>query len=398
MPGLYVHIPYCIRKCHYCDFLSAPGTEDEISRYLRVLEQEIKEKAVCFSGMEVDTVFLGGGTPSILSAEQIESLLGTIRSVFLISPEAEITIECNPRTADLVKLTAFRRAGINRISIGCQSAQKEELALLGRVHDMNDFLNCFSLARQAGFHNINVDLIYGIPSQTVESWKSTLHQICHLNPEHLSLYHLIIEEGTPFYEYYREEETARDAGNDPRFLPSEDVESEMEAATIRILASAGFSQYEISNYTKPGFECRHNIGYWTGKDYLGVGAGAASMCNDLSDEQARRLQLPEKGSWRFTNTRDIQAYTNGANNLAEMIRRSKVQREEEFMFLGLRMMRGVQKSDFYQSFSQTIDAVYGEEITELKKIGLIEETDGRIRLTPDGIRLGNIVFARFLQN
>lgn len=378
---LYVHIPFCVKKCAYCDFLSAPAGEDVISRYLTMLEREIRIKAVCLQNRKITSIFLGGGTPSLLSGEQIAGLMRVIRSSFDIKEDAEISLECNPKTADLNKLSQIREAGFNRISIGCQSVQDEELLTLGRVHDRDDFFSCFAQARTAGFTNINVDLIYGFPGQTPASFSSTLKQVCETAPEHLSVYRLIIEEGTPFFEKYDQDGQDRDAGKRPRFLPTEEEEEEMEKALSEVLSSYGYRQYEISNYAKPGHECRHNTGYWTGVDYLGTGLGASSCLN---------------GNERFSNTADLSSYLKGDCRPINRKRLDKQMQMEEFMFLGLRLVSGIEEDQFLRKFGRPVTDIFGKQIRDGMQQGLLAEHDGRLFLTKKGMRFGNIVFASFL--
>lgn len=384
---IYIHIPFCVRKCAYCDFLSAPATEEAQHQYFLALLQEIrsfprKEE------YEVVSVFFGGGTPSIWPSDWIEMVLTALREVFSFRKNAEITIECNPGTADAGKLAAYRSFGINRISFGLQSADDRELHLLGRIHSFETFCETYEAARQAGFSNINVDLMSALPGQTPESWRKTLKQVLALQPEHISAYSLIIEEQTPFYETYHEDEERRARGGCPQYLPSEEAERAMYEDTERLLSKAGLYRYEISNYAKPGFACLHNIGYWTGVDYVGFGLGASSLLSHI----------------RYKNTEDMQCYLNtygtGAAKMTEQVREQEaltIQDEmEEFMFLGLRMMQGVREQEFERRFGQSAEAVYGSVLSDLGKKGLLLRENGRIRLTKRGVNLSNYVMAEFL--
>ena len=249
---LYIHIPFCLKKCGYCDFLSAPADEETRRAYCNQLIEEIRVQGSLTSDCRLATAFLGGGTPSSLTGIQIYNIMSAVYESFAVDSDAEITIECNPGTLDKEKLYGYRESGINRVSIGLQSANNEELKQLGRLHSYEDFLRSYELVRAAGFHNVNVDMISAIPNQTVRSWKSSLKKVMMLKPEHLSAYSLILEPGTPFYERYGSEE-GKSA------LPDEDADREMYADTGRILEEYGLKQYEISNYAKPGYECRHNL-------------------------------------------------------------------------------------------------------------------------------------------
>ncbi len=388
---LYIHIPFCVKKCNYCDFLSF-GTEDERlaetpchptrtlpvpEAYVDRLCREIrwygsKEK---FRHRPVTSVFFGGGTPSLLSEAQIFRVMAELRENFLIRRDAEVTMEANPGTVTPGKLKQMRSCGINRLSLGLQSAMDSELKALGRIHSYGAFLQSFKWAREAGFKNINVDLIMAVPEQTVASYQKSLEQAAALRPEHISAYSLIIEPGTPF-------ETMEAQGQ--LILPDEDEEREMYHRTRRFLSSMGYERYEISNYARPGFECRHNIGYWRGTDYLGLGLGAASLIDGC----------------RFSNTADMEEYLalemgSGAW-YSESERLSRASQMEEFMFLGLRMVRGISEKVFYRQFGEKIMAVYGEVIRKNEGLGLLRRRNGWIYLTERGMDLANTVMCEFL--
>ena len=312
---IYVHIPFCIKKCDYCDFLSGPSGPKEQEAYVKALFGEINAVTEG-TGRSVSSIFIGGGTPSVLDENFIGDILKTIRTKFSIQADAEITIEVNPGTADDRKLQAYRKYGINRLSIGLQSPDDRELKILGRIHNYDQFLRTYHSARKAGFDNINIDLMSAIPDQTYEGWIRNLRTAAELKPEHISAYSLIIEEGTPFAMRHLN-------------LPDEDTEYEMYEATARILREYGFEQYEISNYAQKDRACRHNIGYWTRQDYLGFGLGAASLY----------------GKERFANTADRKKYQENSTR-PELIREKEptLTTEDEmaeFMFLGLRMIRGI---------------------------------------------------------
>lgn len=427
---LYIHIPFCTRKCEYCDFLSAPAGEEVRALYLEALKREIEEfahhpypsrdlpssRGLYREEYEVSTVFFGGGTPSLLTGDQIAQLMGLIRESFRFTScgkgkadsgagtrcggdtyrglEPEITLECNPGTADREKLEQYRRAGINRISFGLQSAKNEELKALGRIHTWEDFCRTYEAARAAGFSNINVDLMSALPGQTRKSWEETLRKVLALKPEHISAYSLIIEEGTPFYQRYREDDERRARGDQPLFLPSEEEERQMYRRTQELLEEQGFYRYEISNYARPGFACRHNIGYWTGVEYAGFGLGASSLlgrtrCRNPEDLGA---YLKKYGK----NVADGPAVLCSGSAVRETEPLSRQDEMEEFMFLGLRLTEGVSEREFLRRFHQPIREVYGDTLEKLKQKGLLECKGGQISLTPVGIDVSNQVMAEFL--
>lgn len=379
---LYVHIPFCKKKCRYCDFLSFAGEEWTQETYTQALIREIG----AWRGKEnkkVSSVFVGGGTPSILSVRRMEEIFEALRESFFLTEDAEITIECNPGTLEKEKLEVYKCLGVNRLSLGLQSAKNEELRLLGRIHTWETFLESFQMARKAGFENLNVDLISALPGQTVESWRETLEKTIALSPEHISAYSLIIEEGTPFYQEYEEDAKIREAGGDPQFLPSEDAERQMYEDTEKILGNAGYSRYEISNYAKPGMACQHNMGYWQRKEYIGLGLGASSLYRE--------------GRWR--NPENLLEYCNRKQDMPERKDLQKLSRKdqmEETMFLGLRLMEGVEEEAFFREFGCTCREVYGEVLDRLEDQGLLKEENGRIFLTSHGIDISNYCMAEFL--
>lgn len=375
---LYIHIPFCVKKCSYCDFLSAPATEQTKEAYMAALFAEIVGRAKDYKERIVTSIFIGGGTPSLLSGDSIRQLMEHIREGFTLAPDAEITMEVNPGTVTAEKLTAFYAAGINRLSIGMQSAQEQELKILGRIHDFDGFCQVYREAVEAGFTNINVDVMSGLPGQTLASYKDTLEKVLQLEPmpQHISAYSLIVEEGTPFA-------AMADRGELP--LPEEDTERAMYEETIEVLAGYGFHRYEISNYALDGYECRHNVGYWIRRDYLGFGIGAASLI----------------GNVRFQNGRDLNAYL--AHPLAcreEQQSLTTQEQMEETMFLGLRLIRGVSYPEFARCYGQTLEEVYGEVIARNVADGLLtvreDETGRRLALTGRGLDVSNYVMAQFL--
>ncbi len=376
---LYLHIPYCVKKCAYCDFLSGPGKEEDMLLYGKALCAEIRQQAAICKDAQVSSLFIGGGTPSVFPIKAMAEVMDTLYEAFSFAQNAELSIECNPGTLNEEKVKAYATMGFNRMSFGLQSAVEDELKLLGRIHSYGDFLKNYELVRRIGFQNVNVDLMSGLPGQSTKDFEKTLKQIIRLHPEHISAYGLIVEEGTPFFEIYGDDEERREKGEDPLLLPTEETEREMYHMTEELLQSFGYHHYEISNYAKPGKECQHNIGYWIRKPYLGLGLGAASL-------------LEEK---RFQNTTNMENYLEG---VYEREPQQLTQREqmEEFMFLGLRMMEGVSRGDFFDAFHFDIQQVYGKELLDLKKQGLLEEKDGRVFLTESGIDVSNYVFSKFL--
>lgn len=375
--SLYVHIPFCIKKCNYCDFLSFAGCSMlEQESYMQQLFREIECYRDVAKNYVVKTIFIGGGTPSVLQEELVEQLFRQIQAVWQIAEDAEITMECNPGTLTTRKLAEYRTCGINRLSIGLQSADNKELKRLGRIHNYEQFIANYKLAREAGFRNINVDIMAALPGQTQNSFGKTLAKLVELQPEHISVYSLIVEEGTPFAD---SPEVLED-------LPSEAVERRMYRYTKSILNSMGYERYEISNYAKLGYACKHNQVYWTGGEYLGFGLGAASYWNGM----------------RFENTREIQDYVKNWDGLdINKIRRNIVpdtqkSQMEEFMFLGLRLMCGVSKIEFEQRFGVSMEEVYGTVIQKYEKQGYLTWNHNYLKLTDAGIDVSNIIMADFL--
>ena len=377
---LYVHIPFCVRKCEYCDFLSAPAGADTQQEYVRNLLLEIEQKGVRCTDYEVTTIFFGGGTPSILKAGWIADILDAIHRNFKVRKDAEITIECNPGTLTFEKLSIYKSAGINRISVGLQSASDAELRELGRVHTYEDFLKSYDLIRKNGFSNVNVDMTAALPGQTLKSYEQTLRRVLALKPEHISAYSLIIEEGTPFYEKYEADELLREKGEKPQILPSEETERLMYERTKELLLAHGYERYEISNYARKGYACRHNVGYWRRENYLGFGLGSASL---LENE-------------RFHNTTDLTDYLGGDYLAYEQEKLDKKSQMEEFMFLGLRMTEGISTECFRQTFGLTVELVYGPVLEQQIADQLLRKEDGRIFLTERGLDVSNYVMAQFL--
>ena len=394
--GIYVHIPFCIRKCLYCDFLSAPSDETTRESYVNALLAEIDAQAPLYKGFQVHTVFFGGGTPSLLMPEQTAAILERLyqRFSFLPEKEMEITLEANPGTLTEEKLRAWRQAGVNRLSIGLQSAHDEELKSLGRIHTWKEFLWGYEAARRAGFSNLNIDLMSALPGQSVESWMDTLESVVELKPEHISAYSLIIEEGTPFYDWYGPQDAASEKRQMEKRkpLPSEEEDRLMYERTGEYLAKGGYGRYEISNYALPGFACRHNLAYWERTDYAGFGLGAASLRENV----------------RWSNTAELAEYLAHAGQTGEetrikkeMSRLSIQDQMEEFMFLGLRKTEGVSASTFERLYGKPLEAVYEEPVERLIREGLLlryQKEDGSVffRLSDKGIDVSNYALAMFL--
>lgn len=375
---LYLHIPFCVKKCLYCDFLSGPADRTVMAAYVEALKAELEGRAEGCADFKVTSVFLGGGTPSLLEGERILELLETIKKYYCLDPCAEITIEANPGTVNRQKLACWRRAGINRLSIGLQSAFDEELAVLGRIHTWQQFLQTYEDALSEGFDNINIDLMSALPGQTPESWRASLEKVLSLKPPpcHISAYSLILEEGTQLYRLWEEGKLE---------LLDEDADRLMYWETGRILEQAGYGRYEISNYALAGRECRHNCGYWSRRDYLGFGIGAASLFQNV----------------RFQNSRSLQAYLEHPLNCRqEEHALSLGEQMEEFMFLGLRKTEGISPQGFQEYFGQPLEEIYGQVIKKNLTDGLLEYRENgegeMLALTDRGLDLSNYVFAQFL--
>lgn len=382
---LYIHIPFCVKKCLYCDFLSAPATDEIKDSYMKALFEEIAGRADEYRSFSVSSVFIGGGTPSAVDSDYIVQLMKLLHEKFTFEDDAEVTIEVNPGTVEEFVLEKYHNAGVNRLSIGLQSADDGELKALGRIHDYEQFLETYDGAVSAGFENINVDLMSDIPGQSIESFRETLYKITHLapRPQHISAYSLIVEEGTPFYEMRERGELD---------IPDEDCDRIMYEETKKILNEAGYSRYEISNYALEGYRCKHNCGYWRRKNYIGFGIGAASLFENT----------------RFSNSRDIEKYVKDPCGCRENeISLSTRDCMEEFMFLGLRMTDGVSFDEFERTFGNSLDDVYGGVLRKNMEDGLLcEKTSGhdtvsgekgrRVALTDKGVDISNYVLAQFL--
>ncbi|OPX45297.1 radical SAM family heme chaperone HemW [Clostridium thermobutyricum] len=369
---LYVHIPFCKQKCFYCDFPSFANIEYLREDYLNALKIEIESRC---KDIEFSSLFIGGGTPSYLTEEELRKLFNILRNVKFVHG-AEKTIECNPGTINKEKLEIMKEGGINRISFGLQTTNNNLLKEIGRIHTLETFEENFKLARDIGFKNINIDLMFGLPNQKLDELKETLNYIIKLNPEHISFYSLIIEEGTAFYNMYE-----KDILN----LPSEEEERAMYSIGKEILESNGYKQYEFSNYAKSNNECFHNIGYWKLKDYIGVGSSSSSFINNK----------------RIKNISNVKKYIDNINinkkAFEEILENSKKENMEEYIFLGLRMLEGIDKRDFKDKFNLDIEEVYENEIISNIKKGLMIQTNERLKLTKQGIEVSNYVLSDFIK-
>lgn len=375
--GLYIHVPFCVVKCRYCAFTSYPVDKEDTFIYIDALSGEMEARSVMLSpeDREVDTVYIGGGTPTCLSAKDLEVVFKGIYSNFDISAGAEVTVEANPGTVDGHKLSFLRECGVNRISMGIQSCQKDNLGVLGRIHTFEDAVSTFNQAREAGFDNLSVDLMFGIPGQSFEQWKECLDRVTDLKPDHISAYGLQLEEGTPLFEGARE----------GRVIPCpEDLEADMYKYLKDFLESRGYIHYEISNFALSGRLCRHNLIYWHNRQYLGLGPAAHSF-------MAGR---------RFSNYADLRSYAARLRDGALPQCWEEVMDCEnemsETVFMGLRLVEGLDMDQFRKRFGKDIKEVYGARIQRLEGLGLIESDSCRVRLTEKGLLLGNMVFMEFV--
>ena len=374
--SLYIHIPFCVRKCLYCDFLSFGSMDKYFEDYVNALCEEIKQNASDYSDRTVSTIFIGGGTPTILKPKEIGKIMDAVMSKYDVADNAEITIESNPGTMDRAKLNELKQMYINRLSIGLQAWQDRLLKRLGRIHSCEDFRRNYIEAREVGFKNINVDLMFSLPGQTVADWKETLNNVIFLNPEHISAYSLIVEENTPFYDM-RESGAIKET--------DEDTDRDMYYSARDILSGFGYNRYEISNFAKEGFESRHNEVYWRTEEYRGFGLGSHSYTDGE----------------RYHNTTDFGEYIISKGEIKRLVKDIEIltedEKQEEFMFMGLRMSEGVSDDIFKRRFSKSIYDVYGNEINELKSEGLLLSDKGRLFLSDRGIDVSNQVFEKFIK-
>ena len=371
--GLYLHIPYCLHKCGYCDFNSHPENQEESIHYVNALLKELR--AYSSKIYTVPTVFIGGGTPTILLSSQLKQILDTVQQSFNLTPDCEITIEANPATLKLQTLQEIRAAGYNRISIGVQSFDKKELKLLERVHSEEEIHSTIQQARSAKFENLSIDLMFALPDQTIEKWCSHLKQAIDKNPDHLSTYNLTIEPTTAFFKLHKRGKLC---------LPHEDIQLEMYKTTIQTLENAGYQQYEISNFSKPGMESRHNINYWNNGEYLGVGAGASSY---LNGERSKNTNLPSN------YIREIEAKENAIETRERL---EPMQAMGETLMLGLRLLKGISIDVFENRFEVSFQKVYGKIIEPLLKQELITFNQNRIALSRKGLFLADSVILKFI--
>lgn len=372
--SLYIHIPFCAQKCLYCDFPSFARKDHLRKAYIEALNKEIISLREKHNNLEINTIFIGGGTPSVLEVNELECLLKEVAKLNM-AKEVEYSMECNPGNLTEEKLEVMKKYGINRISMGLQAKQDNLLKGLGRIHNYKTFKENFLLAKKVGFNNINVDLMFGLPNQSLNEWEETLREIISLEPTHISAYSLIIEEGTAFYNLYE---------NDKLKLPTEEEERKMYHLAKRILEGNGFNQYEISNYAKEGKECRHNLAYWNMDNWIGVGSAAASYINGK----------------RIKNISSVEEYINSIKDkgeaVEEIINNSKNDNMEEFMFMGLRKINGIDENEFKNRFSMNINDVYGEILNKYIGEGLLIRESGRIFLSEKGIEISNVIMADFL--
>ena len=384
---LYIHIPFCVRKCNYCDFLSFPAGEEIQNSYVDALCQEIScagEYLRYGRDYQVRSIFLGGGTPSVLSIYNTGRILSLVSQHFTLAPGAEISMEANPGTLSPEKLVSYRNAGVNRLSIGLQSADDGCLRMLGRIHSWQDFCENYEQARKAGFDNINIDIMSALPGQSLESYLHTLKEVTALRPEHISSYSLILEEGTPLYD------------DEPllKLLPDEETDRRMYEMTKKVLDEEGYHRYEISNYAREGKECIHNLGYWEDIPYLGFGLGASSYWKERKNPQSQEKYL------RFSNVRDLCSYIKSPflpfEEREEYQELSREERMAEFMFLGLRKIRGVDLGDFRDRFGCDMESIYGKPIHKFLDLGLLIMENGRLALTEEGINVSNQIFCEFI--
>lgn len=370
--ALYIHIPFCKNKCFYCDFPSFSGKESLMIDYAKALSKEIDD--TCHDKL-ISTIFIGGGTPTYLCIEGWKIITESIKKLNFVKENFEFTVEGNPNSFNEKQLGIFKDMGVNRISMGLQAVQEHHLKSIGRIHTLEDFKRSYAMLREHGFNNINVDLMFGLPNQTLEEWVESLEEVIKLRPEHLSCYSLIIEEGTKFYNLYE---------NESLLLPNEDVERDMYAVTKEILKKNQYDQYEISNYARKGYECRHNKIYWKLNNYVGCGSSSHSYIDGI----------------RYKNESNIEKYIRAINNMntavVEEIKNSQKDDIEEFMFLGLRLTQGIQIEEFQQRFDISIFDKYKDIIEKYVDMDLLKLQDGRLFLTNKGIEFSNQVMADFI--
>ena len=368
--GIYLHIPFCVQKCLYCDFCSFPRCDGEtVSRYVSALCQDIDRWGDRCHGRVVDTVYFGGGTPTLLPIAEFKRIISSINKNFSLTEDCEISCECNPATASFDYFVALRTAGVNRLSIGLQSTDAEELRALGRIHSFEDFKSTFADARRAGFENISLDLMYGIPRQTLDSFERTLREAVALTPEHISAYGLKVEEGTPFGRM-----------GESLILPDEDEEFEMYMLCSEYLGKMGYTKYEISNFSRKGHESRHNLRYWRSEDYIGLGVSAHSYFDGV----------------RFANSRDIEGYVCGRDIVSERSEIGSDEQMTEYVMLRMRLAEGVNLVNFEERFGVGFNDIYGERFSRYIDSGYVIKKDGKIAFSDRGFFLSNYILSDIL--
>ena len=391
--GLYIHVPFCKTKCPYCDFNTYQGIENLIGPYLGAVTAELAMWGSVLQGPAVNTIFLGGGTPSYLPDDHLADLLGAARNAYPVRADAEITVEANPDDLDRSKCGALLSQGVNRLSIGVQSLDPGLLDQLGRRHGPDQAIEAFQIARAAGFTNINLDLMYGLPRQTMSQWQDTVQKIVSLRPDHLSLYCLTLEEGTPLHLWVQE-------GDLPR--PDDDLAADMYSYARTSLADAGYDHYEVSNWSQPGCGARHNIGYWRNLPYLGVGPGAHSYLGRYRFWQvsAPRLYIAKVEEWARSDPQPFDSMTERSLDTACPIASwEHIDTDTacaETMFLGLRLLEGLDLAEASEGVGVDLESRYRAEIKESVDLGLLERQDGRLRLTSTAYLIANQVFTRFV--
>lgn len=372
--GIYIHIPFCRSKCDYCDFYSLAGRDDRMDQYQKALLFHIKETALLAQDFPVDTIYIGGGTPSYYGAKRLKELLGVIRKLYKVEKDAEVTVECNPDSVDVKSLKILRKAGVNRLSMGMQSANACELERIHRIHTPQQVNEAATAARKAGFTNLSLDLIYGLPGQTMDSWKATVEHALSLIPQHLSCYGLKVEEGTPL--------AARVAQGE--VLPDDDQQADLYLWTVGRLERAGYPQYEISNFAKPGFASRHNLRYWLTQPYIGFGPGAHS----------------DFGGRRYSFVRDLDAYIQGVLQGGDIIDESEIipkrERCGEYLMLRLRTVQGINEQEYRSTYFMDF-APLQARLEQFRAQGWAEQTDGRWHFTPKGFLLSNQLIGDLLE-
>ena len=371
--SVYIHLPFCATKCYYCAFNTYTFHKEQAKTYLQALRTEIALYASETAPLQ--TIFIGGGTPSILSANALTQLFTDVHQHFHITPDAEITVECNPGTVDIEKLRVMRDNGVNRLSFGLQAMQDETLKQLGRSHTVAEFRQNYHLARESGFENINIDLIFALPDQTMETWHHTLNAVISLEPSHISAYNLVMEEPTPFYEWWQAGEL---------HLPSEDTEADMFHYTIETLTAHGYTHYDICNFARPDYYARHNLVYWNNQPCIGLGAGACGYINGV----------------RYTNIRGIEPYIKallqGNKPIADTERLTGHAEKAETLMLALRKREGISLDAYQNRFGENIEVAFGGILKKWMDLGLLERTATHLRLTPRGLFVANEVFVELM--